>query len=160
MRVFCALFVFVLWQQAALANVPNQFSVQGVLRAAGQLQSMPFNLTVKLYNDRTSTDAAALLGTPVNAQMVGATNGLFTIAINADQALMTRLTTASQVWLEVTAGNDTFPRQLVTPDVYALMCGNADTVTNGVYTNGSYANPAWITALAGSKITGAVANAT
>ena len=30
--------------------------------------------------------------------------------------------------------------------------GNADTVTNGVYTNGSYANPAWITSLAASKV--------
>lgn len=32
--------------------------------------------------------------------------------------------------------------------------GNANTVTNGVYTTGSYADPAWITSLAGSKITG------
>ena len=32
--------------------------------------------------------------------------------------------------------------------------GNAGTVTNGVYTSGSYSNPAWITALAASKITG------
>ena len=32
--------------------------------------------------------------------------------------------------------------------------GNAATVTNGVVTTGSYADPAWITALAGSKITG------
>jgi hypothetical protein len=32
--------------------------------------------------------------------------------------------------------------------------GNAATVTNGVYDNGSYSNPSWITALAGSKITG------
>ena len=32
--------------------------------------------------------------------------------------------------------------------------GNADTVTNGVYTNGSYANPSWITSLAYSKLTG------
>lgn len=32
--------------------------------------------------------------------------------------------------------------------------GNAATVTNGVYTNGSYADPAWITSLAGSKIAG------
>lgn len=37
--------------------------------------------------------------------------------------------------------------------------GNAGTVTNGVYTTGSYANPAWITSLAGSKISGAVSNA-
>jgi hypothetical protein len=34
--------------------------------------------------------------------------------------------------------------------------GNADTVTNGVYTNGSYANPSWITSLVGSKVTNAV----
>lgn len=32
--------------------------------------------------------------------------------------------------------------------------GNAGTVTNGVYTNGSYADPSWVTSLAGSKITG------
>lgn len=32
--------------------------------------------------------------------------------------------------------------------------GNAGTVTNGVYTTGSYSNPSWITALAGSKVTG------
>jgi hypothetical protein len=37
---------------------------------------------------------------------------------------------------------------------------NANAVTNGVYTTGSYANPSWITSLAGSKITGVVANAT
>lgn len=32
--------------------------------------------------------------------------------------------------------------------------GNAGTVTNGVYTAGSYADPAWITSLAGSKVSG------
>ena len=32
--------------------------------------------------------------------------------------------------------------------------GNSATVTNGVYTSGAYSNPAWITALAGSKISG------
>ncbi len=32
--------------------------------------------------------------------------------------------------------------------------GNSGSVTNGVYTSSSYANPAWITSLAGSKITG------
>jgi hypothetical protein len=32
--------------------------------------------------------------------------------------------------------------------------GNSATVSNGVYTTGSYANPYWITSLAGSKISG------
>lgn len=36
--------------------------------------------------------------------------------------------------------------------------GNAATVTNGVYTSGTYSNPAWITSLAGSKISGAVSD--
>ena len=35
--------------------------------------------------------------------------------------------------------------------------GNAATVTNGVYTTGSYADPTWITSLAASKLTGTVA---
>jgi hypothetical protein len=34
--------------------------------------------------------------------------------------------------------------------------GNAATVSNGVYTTGSYADPTWITSLAGSKITGTI----
>jgi len=34
--------------------------------------------------------------------------------------------------------------------------GNAGTVTNGVYTNQSYANPSWITSLANTKITGVI----
>ena len=38
--------------------------------------------------------------------------------------------------------------------------GNAGTVTNGVYTTGSYANPSWITSLANAKITGLAASAT
>ena len=36
------------------------------------------------------------------------------------------------------------------------MCSSDLTVTNGVYTSGSYADPAWITSLSGSKITGTV----
>ena len=39
------------------------------------------------------------------------------------------------------------------------LTGNAATVTNGVYTTGSYSNPAWITALAGSKISGDISGA-
>ena len=47
----------------------------------------------------------------------------------------------------------------VTGNVTGSVTGNAGTVTNGVYTTGSYANPAWIADLAGSKITGQVASA-
>ena len=55
-----------------------------------------------------------------------------------------------------TAGVPTF-RAVVAADIPTLnqnTTGNAGTVTNGVYTTGSYADPTWITSLAGSKITG------
>ena len=41
---------------------------------------------------------------------------------------------------------------------YAIsITGNAGTVTNGVVTTGSYSDPAWLTTLAGSKISGNIA---
>jgi hypothetical protein len=44
---------------------------------------------------------------------------------------------------------------MVSNNLYSIdISGTAGTVTNGVYSNGSYADPAWITSLAGSKITG------
>jgi hypothetical protein len=45
----------------------------------------------------------------------------------------------------------------LTGDVTGNVSGNAGTVTNGVYTTGSYADPAFVTSLAGSKITGNIA---
>ena len=38
--------------------------------------------------------------------------------------------------------------------------GNAATVTNGLYSTGSYSNPTWLTSILGSIVSGAVANAT
>lgn len=44
----------------------------------------------------------------------------------------------------------------LTGNVTGDVSGNAGTVTNGVYTSGSYSNPSWITSLAGSKISGTI----
>jgi len=41
----------------------------------------------------------------------------------------------------------------LTGNVTGNLFGNAATVTNGVYTTGSYNNPSWITSLAGTKVT-------
>lgn len=38
--------------------------------------------------------------------------------------------------------------------------GNAATVTNGLYSTGSYTNPSWLVSIPGSKVSSAVANAT
>lgn len=46
-----------------------------------------------------------------------------------------------------------FSAGTITASLIGNVTGNADTVTNGVYTNQSYNNPSWITGLAGSKVT-------
>ena len=52
---------------------------------------------------------------------------------------------------ETVGGTKTFSSTIT-----GSISGNAGTVTDGVYTTGSYADPAWITTLAGSKITGTI----
>jgi hypothetical protein len=144
----------------AEATVPQTFTVQGVLRnSQGQLQSMPINLNVTLYD--AQMDPSNALFQPPQITNLPVTNGLFSVVVTIpDQATMNKIASAPEIWVGITAGNDLFPRQKVTPVVSALLCGNADTVTNGVYTTGNYSDPAWITSLAGSKISGAVASAT
>lgn len=53
---------------------------------------------------------------------------------------------------ETIAGVKTFSSTIV-----GSINGNAATVTNGIYTSSSYADPAWLTSLAASKLTGTVA---
>jgi hypothetical protein len=77
-------------------------------------------------------------------QVVVAGNGLTestpgTLAINT--AVTVDLNTAQ-----------TLTNKTITGTFTGNLTGNADTVTNGVYTTGSYSNPAWITGLAWSKI--------
>ncbi len=58
--------------------------------------------------------------------------------------------TASTPVLRDTSGN--FSAGTIT----AALSGNASTVTNGVYTTGSYADPSWITSINYSKLTGTI----
>jgi hypothetical protein len=54
-----------------------------------------------------------------------------------------------------TSGNQTIGgTKTFSSTISGSISGNAGTVTNGVYTTGSYADPAFITSLAGSKISG------
>ena len=95
----------------AHAKTPTQFSIQGVLRdSAGKLQVNPVNVTVKLYAAQTGGDA---LATPVTSVSVKPVNGLFTVAIPVDAALAEVLANPP-VWTELSVGNATYPRQLVT----------------------------------------------
>jgi hypothetical protein len=123
----------------ATATVPQTFSVQGVLRdksgnLVGATISTTKNVSVNFYAAKDGT--TPVYSTPVI--QAGVTGGLFTVKIDVSTLNAAQKTAFATppLFLEVVAGDDTFPRQEVTPDVYALMCGNADTVTNGVYTTG------------------------
>jgi hypothetical protein len=118
-----ALALFALTSSIAGASVPGAFSVQGVLRdKTGALQSMPVMVSASLFDAQTGGNK---LAGPYGPTSVMATNGLFTFPI-ADASLQTELAGAAQVWLELTVGSDTFARQLVNPQLFAVMCGTAD----------------------------------
>jgi hypothetical protein len=72
----------------------------------------------------------------------------FTIA-NAGVTALTG--TTNQITVSASTGSITLS---LPATISVNITGNAGTVTNGVYTTGSYANPSWITSLDGSKITG------
>jgi hypothetical protein len=148
----------------AAAVAGSAFTYQGQLRGAGGdpvTAACDFNFI--LWDSLTG---GSQVGTTVSKTGVAVNNGLFTVKLDFGAAAFT----GSARWLEtlVECSGDTdfvdlSPRQELTPAPYALYAsaaGNANTVTNGVYTTGSYNNPSWITHVAGSKISGAVASAT
>ena len=56
-------------------------------------------------------------------------------------------------WQSASVVGGTVTNLTVTNPIVGSITGNAGTVTNGVYTTGSYSNPAWLTSLGWSKIT-------
>jgi hypothetical protein len=100
---------------------------------------------VTITNTAPDQTVAITAGTGIT---VSGTYPSFTVA----NAGVTSLTgTASQVTVSASTGGVTLS---LPSTINVNTSGNAATVTNGVVTTGSYANPSWITSLAGSKIDG------
>ena len=99
---------------------------------------------------------------PANAQVDLSPTGTGTVRINpATAGTMNNMVIGGTAPLAITGTTITANTQFsgagtgLTGTATSLSIGgNAATVTNGVYTTGSYANPSWITSLDGSKITG------
>jgi hypothetical protein len=129
---FVTLLVAVSVSPAVRAAVPSSFSVQGVLRnGQGALQTMNISVVANFYDAQT---AGNLLAGPYTKAGIMAVNGLFTVTFS-DPAIIGALskTQSGQVWLELTVGNDLFPRQQVTPGIYSLMAAQADNATNATH---------------------------
>ena len=150
-RSLVVLLTLLLGAASARATVPTSFSVQGVLRnSTGQLQSMMVNVTIALYDAQT---AGTKLAGPFGPSAVMASNGLFTETLT-DANLVSELSSAPQVWLEMIVGNDTFPRQRVTPELFAMMAGQADNALQlGGVAASSYVTSSSLTTTLGSYVT-------
>jgi hypothetical protein len=102
---------------------------------------------VTVTNTAPDQTVAITAGTGIS---VSGTYPSFTVANSG----VTSLTgTTSQITVSASTGGVTL--SLANP-INVDTSGNAATVTNGVYTTGSYANPSWITSLDGSKITNSI----
>jgi hypothetical protein len=119
------------------------------------------NLTSGAWTAGGTTGTGAItLGRSTGNQTVAIHNGAtasgstktLTLGTGGLAGSTTSITIGSSTGTTTVAANGTWTfSSAITGDI----SGNAGTVTNGVYTTGSYANPAWITSLAYSKLTGA-----
>jgi hypothetical protein len=102
-------------------------------------------------------------GVRVDNTTIGISTGIISVTQSGLQApalALTGTTLASNVVTSSLTSVGTLVDLTVTNPIAGSITGNAGSVTNGVYTTVSYDNPAWITSLAGSKITGLATSAT
>jgi hypothetical protein len=99
--------------------------------------------TLTITNTAPDQTVAITAGTGIS---VSGTYPSFTVANSGVTALTG---TASQVTVSASTGSVTLS---LPSTINVNTSGNAATVTNGVVTTGSYADPSWITSLDGSKI--------
>jgi hypothetical protein len=156
-----ALGMVVLVGGTARAAVPSEFTVQGVLRdGSGKLQMMAVNVTVSLHDSKMGGARLWPAAAPTPVPNVPVSNGLFALAL-PDPNLRAMLASATEVWLEVTAGTDTFPRQKITTEVFALMSQSAEVADRlSASCVGCVADGMLATGISASKISGKVASAT
>ena len=84
----------------------------------------------------------------------GTSWGLITDTITAAASQLTGTTLAPSVITSSLTSVGTLIDLTVTNTIHGSITGNAETVTNGVYTSIAYSNPGWLTSLHGSKIVG------
>jgi hypothetical protein len=145
-----------------VTSVNASSSVSGLSFSGGPITSSgTLNLsgTVGISSGGTGATTQNGARTALGATTVG--NALFTLAspnsirffrVNADNTVT--LQDAPDFRVSIDAPSSTGGNASGTWGIN--ITGNAGTVTNGVVTTGSYANPSWITSLAGSKVTGVI----
>jgi hypothetical protein len=126
--------------QLQVSGVGSSALVQNGLTVGGNISGNTATLTGTLGVTGTSTlgPLSATSITSVNNTNVNGTLTASTGVINGQLTIGTSVITQTDGYMTVN------------------ISGNANTVNNGVYTTSSYSNPAWITAIANTKITGVI----
>jgi len=103
-------------------------------------------LNTGIADDLTLSEDGVSKPGDIAIDMTGSQKDTTLTVANPDAAFKANLAVEGTVEAETFSG-----------DGSALTNVNASTVSNGVYTNGSYADPSWITSLSGDKISGNIA---
>ena len=142
-------------------NLPDApgtaFTYQGQLNNNGSPYTGSCDFTFTLWD-------AATNGNPVGNNepkaATAVTNGVFTVQLNETGQFGASAFNGSPRWLDiqVKCASDPSPtdlgRQQINITPYASYALTAGSVTNGVVTTGSYADPGWLTSLSANKLTG------
>jgi hypothetical protein len=123
---------------ARLVSVPNSALTNSTISGVA-LGSSLFSLT-------GSTSGIGLSG---SVSYNGSSAQTFTITSNASPSNGSNTLVSRDI-------NGNFNANTISANVTGNITGNAGTVTNGVYTNGSYNDPNWITGIASTKIVGTI----
>lgn len=100
-------------------------------------------------------------GVKVDGTSITINNGVISAtAVTPTASSLAGTTLASNVVNSSLTSVGTLTNLTVTNPISGSITGNAGTVTNGLYSTGSYANPDWLASLAAAKITGLAASAT
>lgn len=123
----------------------------GVLDGVTIGASVPESGRFTTVNGTTGTFSGAL--SAASGTVTGTLSaGTFSGAHSGDGSALTALNASN-------LASGTVPAARLTGTYDIAISGNAATVTNGLYSNASYADPAWITSLASTKLTGTVQGA-
>lgn len=102
--------------------------------------------------------SANVITADLNGNAATVTNGVYTTGSYADPSWITSLSVTKITGLtipdSVRKAYEAVSAQTANTATTATTATTASSVTNGVYTTGSYADPSWITSLSASKITG------
>jgi multidrug efflux pump subunit AcrA (membrane-fusion protein) len=139
--------------QAQAAKVAAEAARDAALAAETNAELAETNAETAETNAETAeTNASASASAAASSASAAATSAS-NAATSASQAASSAASIDPATLVRTTGDQTVAGVKTFSSTIAGSISGNAGTVTNGVVTTGSYANPSWLTALAWSKVT-------